>query len=136
MFVREADEAVLMVSNGKDPYLDYAVLERALRDSAAEAVWVGWGFVSEDPGFADLVVGLGLVFIGPSGAVMRRLGDKIGAKRLAEKAGVPVARWSGGPVASLAEAQARQGDRIPADGQGRGGRRRPGHQARRRCGRA
>ncbi len=105
MFVREADEAVLMTSNGKDPYLDYAVLERALRDSAAEAVWVGWGFVSEDPDFADLVVGLGLVFIGPSGAVMRRLGDKIGAKRLAEKAGVPVARWSGGPVTSLAEAR-------------------------------
>ena len=105
MFVREADEAVLMTSNGQDPYLDYAVLERALRDSMAEAVWVGWGFVSEDPGFADLVADLGLVFIGPSGAVMRRLGDKIGAKRLAEEAGVPVARWSGGPVTSLAEAR-------------------------------
>ena len=104
MFVREADEAVLISSEGKDPYLDHAVLERALLESAAEAVWVGWGFVSEDPDFADLVVKLGLVFIGPTGDMMRRLGDKIGAKRLAEEAGVPVARWSGGPVTSLAQA--------------------------------
>ena len=111
MFVREADEAVRIASADKDPYLDHAVLERALRDSAAEAVWVGWGFVSEDPDFADLVQDMGLVFIGPPGKVMRLLGDKIGAKRLAEEAGVPVALWSGGPVTSVAEAH-RHADAI------------------------
>jgi acetyl/propionyl-CoA carboxylase alpha subunit/acetyl-CoA carboxylase carboxyltransferase component len=104
MFVREADEAVLIRSAKQDPYLDYDALERALSQSAADAVWVGWGFVSEDAEFADRVAKLGLVFIGPSGHVMRQLGDKIGAKHLAERAGVPVAAWSGGPVASLAEA--------------------------------
>src|ERR1035441_10479529 len=104
MFVREADEAVRIHSAEKIAYLDYGVLERALHDSAAEAVWVGWGFVSEDPEFADLVEHLGLTFIGPSADVMRRLGDKIGAKRLAEEVGVPVAPWSDGPVTSPEEA--------------------------------
>jgi acetyl/propionyl-CoA carboxylase alpha subunit/acetyl-CoA carboxylase carboxyltransferase component len=105
MFVREADEAVRIHSEERIAYLDYGVLERALRDSAAEAVWVGWGFVSEDPEFADLVEHMGLTFIGPSGEVMRRLGDKIGAKRLAEEVGVPVAPWSDGPVTSPEEAR-------------------------------
>jgi acetyl/propionyl-CoA carboxylase alpha subunit/acetyl-CoA carboxylase carboxyltransferase component len=105
MFVREAGEAVRIHSAERNPYLDHDVLERALRDSRADAVWVGWGFVSEDPEFADRVEKMGLVFIGPSGPVMRRLGDKIGAKHLAEQAGVPVAPWSGGPVSHLAEAR-------------------------------
>jgi acetyl/propionyl-CoA carboxylase alpha subunit/acetyl-CoA carboxylase carboxyltransferase component len=104
MFVRAADEAVRIFSPDRNAYLDYDVLEQALRDSHAEAVWVGWGFVSEDPEFADRVARMGLVFIGPSGEVMRRLGDKIGAKRLAEGVGVPVAPWSGGPVTSPEEA--------------------------------
>jgi acetyl/propionyl-CoA carboxylase alpha subunit/acetyl-CoA carboxylase carboxyltransferase component len=111
MFVREAGEAVRISSAERDAYLDYDVLERALRESAADAVWVGWGFVSEDPEFADRVEKMGLIFIGPSGNVMRALGDKIGAKRLAEKAGVPVAPWSGGPVSSPAQAH-RQAEAI------------------------
>jgi acetyl/propionyl-CoA carboxylase alpha subunit/acetyl-CoA carboxylase carboxyltransferase component len=106
MFVRAADEAVRIASPDRSAYLDYDVLEQALRHSRAEAVWVGWGFVSEDPEFADRVAKLGLIFIGPTGDVMRRLGDKIGAKRLAEQVGVPVAPWSGGPVATPDEALA------------------------------
>ncbi len=62
---------------------------------------MGWGFVAERPEFAELCDELGVVFVGPSAEVMRRLGDKIGAKRLAEQANVPVAAWSGGPVDSL-----------------------------------
>ena len=74
---------------------------------------------------------------GPSADVMRALGDKIEAKRLAEQAGVPVAPWSGGPVETVEEAQ-RHGERarLPADDQGRGGRRRARHAPRRRPGRA
>jgi acetyl/propionyl-CoA carboxylase alpha subunit/acetyl-CoA carboxylase carboxyltransferase component len=130
MFVREADEAVRIYSAERNPYLDHDVLERALRDSGADAVWVGWGFVSEDPEFADMVEKLGLVFIGPSGPVMRQLGDKIGAKHLAERAGVPVAPWSGGPVTGLAEAHRHAGAigyplmiKAAAGGGGRGIRR-------------
>jgi acetyl/propionyl-CoA carboxylase alpha subunit/acetyl-CoA carboxylase carboxyltransferase component len=99
MFVREADEAVLI--DGQSPYLDHGELERALRASAADAAWVGWGFVAEDPTFAELCARIGVVFIGPPHDVMRRLGDKIGAKLLAEQAGVPVAAWSRGPVETV-----------------------------------
>src|SRR5437660_3035516 len=115
-FVREADEAVLIgpapADNGADaafagsPYLDYAELERALRACRADAVWPGWGFVSEKADFAELCDRLGITFIGPSAEVMRKLGDKIESKLLAEQAGVPLAPWSGGPVAGLAEARA------------------------------
>ncbi len=111
MFVREADEAVLIGPEDPDqtfgatPYLDHVELERALRAARADAVWPGWGFVSESADFAELCQKLDIVFVGPSPAVMRRLGDKIEAKRLAEKVGVPLAAWSGGPVADLAAAQ-------------------------------
>ena len=114
-FVRDADEAVSLgpattfdARSGRSTlsYLDYERLERALVTSGAEAVWCGWGFVAEHADFADLCQKLDIVFIGPSGDVMRRVGDKIGSKRLAEKAGVPVMPWSGGPVGDLDEAVA------------------------------
>ncbi len=106
LFVRGADESVCLRDIGSEgvPYLDHTELERALRLSRADAVWVGWGFVAEDPAFAELCERLGLVFVGPSAAAMRQLGDKIEAKLLAESTGVPVAPWSGGPVSSAEEA--------------------------------
>ncbi|WP_448616922.1 ATP-binding protein [Modestobacter sp. URMC 112] len=98
-FVRAADEAVLLRETGNgNPYLDHAELGRALRASGADAAWVGWGFVAEDPAFAELCADLGVTFIGPPPEAMRRLGAKIEAKVLAEQTGVPVAPWSGGPV--------------------------------------
>ena len=117
MFVREADEAVLIgpadadAAFGSSPYLDYAELERALRECRADAVWPGWGFVSEKAEFVELCDRLGITFIGPSAEVMRRLGDKIESKRLAEQVGVPLAPWSGGPVADLEQARA-QAEKI------------------------
>ena len=105
-FVREADEGALIGRpDGPNPYLDHAELERALRESRATAAWVGWGFVAEDPLFADLCARLGVTFVGPPGDVMRALGDKISAKLLAEEAVVPVAAWSGGPVSGDDEAR-------------------------------
>ncbi len=74
------------------------------RTARADAVWVGWGFVAEHAEFADLCREMGIVFIGPDGDVMRRLGDKISSKRLAEEAQIPIARWSAGPVETLDEA--------------------------------
>ena len=105
-FVREATSALAIGPASARPYLDHAVLERALRDSGADAAWVGWGFVAEDPAFAELCGRIGVTFIGPSAEAMRRLGDKIGAKLLAEEAGVPVAPWSRGAVADVETAQA------------------------------
>ena len=110
MFVREADEAFsLGAAQSLDPdtlhtkssYLDYNRLEKVLAEAHADAVWVGWGFVAEHAAFADLCQEMGIVFIGPSGDVMRRLGDKIAAKRLAEQSQIAVAPWSGGDRKSV-----------------------------------
>ncbi len=104
MFVREADHAHDLGPASLRPYLDHDVLERALVATGADAAWVGWGFVAEDPAFADLCARIGVTFIGPSAEAMRRLGDKIGSKILAEEVGVPVAPWSGGGVDTLEDA--------------------------------
>ena len=120
MFVRRADESVALgparvldsnTHHRKSAYVDYGVLEQALRKARAEAVWVGWGFVAEDAQFADLCREMGIVFIGPDGDVMRLLGDKISSKRLAQQARIPIADWSGGPVETLSEAW-HQGERL------------------------
>jgi acetyl/propionyl-CoA carboxylase alpha subunit/acetyl-CoA carboxylase carboxyltransferase component len=114
MFVREADEAVCLgpaqildpnTKQSKSSYVDYGRLARALAEARADAVWVGWGFVAEHAAFADLCHQLGVVFIGPSGDVMRRVGDKIASKRLAEQAQVPVTPWSHGPVETIDDAR-------------------------------
>jgi len=120
MFVREADEAYSLGpatfvdpkdGERKSAYLDYGKLEQALVETRAEAVWVGWGFVAEHAEFADLCRRLEITFIGPDGNVMRWLGDKIASKHLAERVGVPVAPWSGGPVESIDDAR-RHAERL------------------------
>ncbi len=100
-FVREADIAYDLGPASARPYLDLKALERALRATKADAAWVGWGFVAEDPAFAELCEQIGVTFIGPSPDAMRKLGDKIGAKLIAEEVGVPVAPWSRGAVESV-----------------------------------
>ena len=113
MFVREADEAVCLgAAHSVDPttqrpkcrYVDYQLLAQALTAARVDAVWVGWGFVAEHAAFADLCQEMGIVFIGPDGDVMRRLGDKISSKRLAEEQNIPIAPWSFGPVETLDDA--------------------------------
>ncbi|MFC4562255.1 carboxyl transferase domain-containing protein [Nocardiopsis mangrovi] len=103
-FVREADLSYDLGPASARPYLDLDVLKRALLDSGADAAWVGWGFVAEDPAFAELCDTIGVTFIGPSADAMRKLGDKIGAKLIAEEVGVPVAPWSRGAVDTLEDA--------------------------------
>ncbi|MET7419437.1 biotin carboxylase N-terminal domain-containing protein [Dactylosporangium sp. NPDC005555] len=110
-FVREADIAYPLGPASARPYLDHAVLERALVETRADAAWVGWGFVAEDPTFAELCEKLGVTFVGPSAEAMRKLGDKIGSKLVAEEVGVPVAPWSRGAVATLDDAL-RAGEQI------------------------
>ncbi|CAM3588239.1 biotin carboxylase N-terminal domain-containing protein [Kibdelosporangium persicum] len=110
-FVREADVTYSLGPAAARPYLDLAVLEKALVDTGADAAWVGWGFVAEDPAFAELCEKIGVTFVGPSAEAMRKLGDKIGAKLIAEEVGVPVAPWSRGEVATLEDAL-RAGDEI------------------------
>ncbi|MDG4810699.1 biotin carboxylase N-terminal domain-containing protein [Micromonospora sp. WMMD1120] len=104
-FVREADIAYDLGPASARPYLNLALLEQALTETGADAAWVGWGFVAEDPAFAELCEKIGVTFVGPSPDAMRQLGDKIGSKLIAEKVGVPVAPWSRGAVETLAAAQ-------------------------------
>lgn len=111
-FVRRADESHgLGPAMYTDPesgrrlhtYVDLELLRRALIDRDIDTVWVGWGFVSENPDFAQLCEQLEIRFVGPSAQTMRLLGSKIDAKALAESVDVPVVPW-GGPVAGEDEA--------------------------------
>ncbi|HEY4463807.1 MAG TPA: biotin carboxylase N-terminal domain-containing protein, partial [Streptosporangiaceae bacterium] len=126
-FVREADLAYELGPASARPYLDLAVLERALVETGADAAWVGWGFVAEDPAFAELCGKIGVTFVGPGAEAMRKLGDKIGAKLIAEEVGVPVAPWSRGAVGDLNAAVLAAGEigyplmlKATAGGGGRG----------------
>ena len=106
LFVRQADRSVALPSeNGAvAAYLDHDAVLAAIHSVGADAVWPGWGFVAEDPVFVDRLNAEGIVFLGPSAAAMRSLGDKITSKLLAEKAGVPVTEWSGRALEDEADA--------------------------------
>ncbi|HSK11079.1 MAG TPA: carboxyl transferase domain-containing protein [Vicinamibacterales bacterium] len=109
-FVREADESFLLGpatflddvdGRRKCGYLDFARLEHALTAVHAEAVWPGWGFVAERSDFVQLCERLGVLFIGPDSRTLRRLADKIAAKRLAEETGLEVIPWGGEAATTL-----------------------------------
>jgi pyruvate carboxylase len=88
----KADESYL-VGDGKTPvdaYLDIADIIRIAREARADAIHPGYGFLSENPDFADACADAGIVFVGPSPDIMRRLGNKVLAREVALQAGVPV----------------------------------------------
>src|SRR5687768_546935 len=88
----KADESYL-VGAGKTPveaYLDIADIVRIARAAHVDAVHPGYGFLSENPGFAEACAAAGLIFVGPTPDIMRRLGNKVMARNLAVSAGVPV----------------------------------------------
>jgi len=91
LHVRMADEAVhIGASPVGESYLRGDRIIAAAKQTGADAIHPGYGFLSENPGFVDQVVEAGLVFIGPSAASIRAMGLKDAAKALMEKAGVPV----------------------------------------------
>jgi pyruvate carboxylase len=88
----KTDEAYL-VGAGLGPikaYLEIPEIIRIARESKADAVHPGYGFLSESPDFAEACAKAGLTFIGPSADTMRKLGDKVSARNLAISVGVPV----------------------------------------------
>ncbi|HEY8806175.1 MAG TPA: biotin carboxylase N-terminal domain-containing protein, partial [Candidatus Limnocylindria bacterium] len=90
-FVREADSAIRIgAAPARDSYLNVASVIAAARESDAGLIHPGYGFLSEQPTFAEAVAAAGMTFVGPSPKVLRRLGDKAEAKAAAERAGVPV----------------------------------------------
>ncbi len=110
-----------------DSYLNQDALLSAALASGCDAVHPGYGFLSENPEFADRCAAAGLKFIGPSGGVIRRLGSKSAARTLACQAGAPVVPGSDGPVKSARQARELAGQvgypvllKASAGGGGRG----------------
>ncbi len=103
----KADEAYL-VGRGKGPvdaYLDIEDVLRIARESHADAIHPGYGFLSENPGFAEACERDGVIFVGPTPAIMRTLGNKVSARNAAVAAGVPVMPATPPLPADLATAQ-------------------------------
>ncbi|MCA8925393.1 MAG: ATP-grasp domain-containing protein [Planctomycetes bacterium] len=106
-YLEEADEAVCL---GPPPsarsYLDRLAVVQAARQTGCSAIHPGWGFLSEDPLFAELCTQCGLTFVGPTPHVMRLMGRKVSARRAAAAAGLDPIPGSPGILASAAEARA------------------------------
>ncbi len=126
--VRDADEAVLLgPARARDSYLNIERLIAAARETGAEAVHPGYGFLSESAAFANACAAAGLIFVGPTAEMIEAMGSKSGAKALMEKAGVPLVPGYHGAAqdeATLANAAERIGYPVlvkaSAGGGGRG----------------
>jgi 3-methylcrotonyl-CoA carboxylase alpha subunit len=91
LHVAMADEAVLLgPARARDSYLNIERVIEAARQSGAEAVHPGYGFLSESAEFAQACLDAGLVFVGPTADMIRAMGSKSGSKMLMEQAGVPL----------------------------------------------
>ncbi|MGZ5849778.1 MAG: acetyl-CoA carboxylase biotin carboxylase subunit [Methyloceanibacter sp.] len=111
MHVRLADESVCIgAPPAKDSYLNIPQIVAACEITGADAVHPGYGFLSENARFAEILEEHDITFIGPSAEHVRLMGDKIQAKKKARRLGIPLVPGSDGPIADLAEAQ-----RLAAD---------------------
>ncbi len=132
MHVRLADESVCI---GPPPSKDFISTcrrcSRPARSPAPDAVHPGYGFLSENARFAEILADHNLHFIGPKAEHIRLMGDKIEAKKTAKKLGIPVVPGSDGAVAADEDAMAiAEADRLSGAGEGRGRRRRARHEGR------
>jgi acetyl-CoA carboxylase biotin carboxylase subunit len=109
-YVREADEAVPI---GPPPaarsYLDVGAVLGAAERTGAAAIHPGYGFLAESAEFAARVIDAGLIWVGPPPAAIEKMGDKINARNLMERAGVPVAAGTREPVTDVDAAVAEAG---------------------------
>ncbi len=107
MHVRLADESVCIgPPAARDSYLNMAAILSAAHITGAEAIHPGYGFLSENADFAEMVEAHGLAFIGPKPAHIRMMGDKIAAKDAMRRLGVPLVPGSLGALNSVDEARA------------------------------
>jgi acetyl-CoA carboxylase biotin carboxylase subunit len=104
--VKDADRAVAIgPAPARESYLDIARIVAAARESGADAVHPGYGFLSENWRFAEACAHAGLTFIGPAADAIRAMGDKTEARRRMAAAGVPIVPGSPEPVADAAAAE-------------------------------
>ncbi len=112
MHVRLADESVCIgPPSARDSYLNIPAILSAAAVTGADAIHPGYGFLSENARFAEMVEAHGMTFIGPAPAHIRMMGDKITAKAAMASLGVPLVPGSDGAVADMDEARA-VADRI------------------------
>ena len=106
MHVRLADESVCIGSHQpQNSYLNISSIMSAVDLTGAEAIHPGYGFLSENAKFSEIVNKHGIKFIGPSADLISKMGDKIEAKRIAKKYGLPIIEGSEGGVKSVSEAK-------------------------------
>ena len=106
MHVRLADESICIGSHQpQNSYLNIAALMSAVDITGAEAIHPGYGFLSENAKFAEIVTKHGIKFIGPSSDLIKKMGDKIEARKIAKENGLPVIEGSVGSIASIDEAK-------------------------------
>ena len=106
MHGRLADESACIGSHQpQNSYLNISSIMSAVDLTGAEAIHPGYGFLSENAKFSEIVNKHGIKFIGPSAEIISKMGDKIEAKRIAKKYGLPIIEGSEGGVRSLAEAK-------------------------------
>ena len=102
-----ATEAICIgPERSSDSYLNMNAIIAAAEATGCDAIHPGYGFLSENADFADLCEENGITFIGPSGDIIRKLGDKSAARQLMMQAGVPVVPGSKGALASVEEGMA------------------------------
>ena len=106
MHVRLADESVCVGSHQPaDSYLNIPAILSAVELTNSEAVHPGYGFLSENPEFAKILEENNIKFIGPSSKLIKMMGDKIQAKKIAKKYGLPVIEGSDGGISDKVEAK-------------------------------
>jgi acetyl-CoA carboxylase biotin carboxylase subunit len=106
LHVRFADEAVCIgPPPSRESYLNVPALLSAAEISGADAIHPGYGFLSENPGFADVVEKLGLKFIGPRSEMLKLMGNKVAAREAMAKAGLPLLPGARGVLADVDEAE-------------------------------
>ena len=107
MHVRLADEAICIgPPSAQDSYLNIPAIISAAEISHADAIHPGYGFLSENAQFAEIVEAHGLIFVGPKPEHIRTMGDKVEAKRTAGALGMPLVPGSDGAVSEVEEAKA------------------------------
>ena len=91
MFRELADESVLLEGDSiTETYLNGAAIIQVAKDTGADAIHPGFGFLSERAEFAQAVMDAGLIWIGPSPQAIEQMGDKMSARQIMKQAGVPV----------------------------------------------